>query len=198
MLKNKNKKGEIMKLNFKKQSKGFTLIEILLVVGFIALASVGVYTIYNKVQISNNANAESRNIDLIRSGVKSLYASQTNYGAAAANLNTILNNARIVPEVMNGGQTGTANITNSFGGAVTVTVVGLNGGTNNAFRITYAQVPAAVCTKLAASAAAQFDAVTAGGSNVKTFGVNQIDVAALTAGCNTDAGAGVTMTFDSL
>ena len=32
-----------MKLNFKKKNKGFTLVEILLVVGFIALASIGIY-----------------------------------------------------------------------------------------------------------------------------------------------------------
>jgi len=181
-----------MKLNFKKKNKGFTLIEILLVVGFIALASVGVYTIYSKVQVSNNANAESRNIDLIRAGIKSLYASQTNYNALTP---TIVNNARITPENM---KLTAATIGNSFGGSVDIAPIGVNGGANNGFRITYDKVPGPVCTKLASAAAAQFDAVTAGGSAVKVFGVNSINVANLTTGCNSDTGAGVTMQFDSL
>lgn len=192
-----------MKLNFEKKSKGFTLIEILLVVGFIALASVGVYTIYSKVQVSNNANAESRNLDLIRAGIKTLYASQTNYGTAPNVLSNILiNQARIVPENMNGGLTGGADINNSFGGTVVVspTTLGTGATGNNGFRIAYQRVPAAVCMKLAAAAGAQFDQVSIGAApgNVKAFGVNQIQVASITGACNADTGQGVEMWFDSL
>lgn len=188
-----------MKLN--KKNKGFTLIEILLVVGFIALASVGVYKIYSKVQVSNQANAESRNLDLIRAGVKTLYASQTNYGTAPNIIdNTMINKARIVPEVMNGGVTSGATITNSFGGNVTIaaTTLGTGGAANNGFKITYERVPGDICMKLASAAGAQFDQVTVGSDVAKQFGVNTINVANITSGCNGDTGNGVTMIFESL
>jgi prepilin-type N-terminal cleavage/methylation domain-containing protein len=196
-VKKNNKKGDNMKLNLQKKNKGFTLIEILLVVGFIALASVGVYTIYSKVQVSNKANAESRSLDLVRAGIKSLYASKSTFLGLT---NTVVNQARITPEAMkdptapNG-----ASITNSFGGTVTIAPTNLNLGTNNGFRITYTKVPGDVCVKLAAAAGAQFDVVNVAGTDVKAFGVNDINVATLTAQCGSDTtGVGLTLYFDSL
>ena len=105
-------------LNIKKnkQSKGFTLVEILLVVGFIALAGVGIYATYNKVQVSNQANVESRNIDTIRAGIKGLYGSKNAYTGLT---NTVVNQAKITPESMRDG-TNVATIVHQFGGAVNV------------------------------------------------------------------------------
>lgn len=185
-------KGYKMKLQ--KKNKGFTLIEILLVVGFIALASAGIYTIYSKVQVSNKANAESRNLDLIRAGVKSLFASKTNFTGLD---NTVVNAGRITPENMK--TSAATEIINSFGGPVTVAPIGLNGGTNNGFRITYDQVPGDICIKLASAAGAQFDVVTIGTNTpVKAFGVNEINVVNVTTQCNADTGTGLTLHFDSL
>ena len=53
-----------MKLITRKR-KGFTLVEILLVVGFIALAGIGIYTVYTKVQMSNAALQEGKNLTLL-------------------------------------------------------------------------------------------------------------------------------------
>ena len=188
-----------MKVNFKKNNKGFNLIETLLVVGLIAIASIGVYKLFSKVQEGNTANTEAKNIDLIRAGVKSLYAAQTNYASLTP---TIINRAKITPESMR--VAGGAAIINSFGGAVDVRPAAINGGANNGFTISYDKVPGPVCTKLASGAAAQFDIVTVGGAagslagNIKAFGVNNIDVAALTTACEDIAGTGVMMTFASL
>ncbi len=191
-----------MKLNLRKNNaKGFSLIEILLVVGFVALASVGVYTIYNKVQVTNQANQEARNIDLIRAGVKSLYGSKTNFGTVT---NTVVNQGRITPENMR--DTDTTNLTNifnSFGGTVTVAPGTLgSGAANNAFIITYSNVPAAICIKLASAGGAQFDQVSIGADIVtgvvKAYGVNDIDVVQITTLCNADTGAGVTINFGSI
>ncbi len=184
-----------MTLLKKKKSKGFTLVEILLVVGFIALAGIGIYTIYSKVQISNQANQESRNLDTLRAGVKSLYASRPNFIGVN---NTVANQARVTPDNM---RTETiTEIINSFGGNVEVSPVGLGGGTNNGFVIQYDDVPGAVCTKLATSAGVQFNSVSIGAANpagtVKVFASNEpIDVALATQECNVDT---VTMYFYSL
>lgn len=191
--KNKNKKkGEIMKVNFKKNNKGFNLIETLLVVGLIAIASIGVYKLFQKVQEGNSANTEAKNIDLIRAGIKTLYATKTNY----LNLNAeIVNKAKITPESMiNDAST----ISNSFGGAVTIAPVTINGNANKGFSITYEKVPGPICTKIVAGAAAQFDIVSAGGVEIKSFGLNEIDIAQLTEGCEDTTGEGITMVFQSL
>ena len=100
----------------KQKKRGFTLIEILLVVGFIAVAGIGVYTVYNKAALGNAANIESRNIDLIRSGIKNLFAGAPN---TIGLTNTVVNNAGITPSPMRTIGSNTS-ITNSFGGAVSI------------------------------------------------------------------------------
>lgn len=165
----------------KKQDKGFTLVEILLVVGFIALAGIGIYTIYSKVQVSNQANTESRNLDTLRAGVKSLYGGRPNFTGLT---NTVANQARVTPDSMRTPASDTA-ITNTFGGAVDVLATSLNGSAGSGFSITYPVVPSAVCTKLVTSAGVQFNQVTVDGTVVKKFGVNDpIDVATVATTCN--------------
>jgi type II secretory pathway pseudopilin PulG len=178
----------------KKQNKGFTLVEILLVVGFIALAGIGIYTIYSKVQVSNQANTESRNLDTLRAGVKSLYGGTANFSTVS---NAVVNNARVTPDSMRTAMTaGDTNIVNTFGGAVAVAPANLGGLTANGFSITYPSVPGAVCSKLVSSAGVQFNQVTVAGTIVKTFGVNTpMDVANMATSCNAD---NVTIIFESL
>ena len=180
----------------KKQNKGFTLVEILLVVGFIALAGIGIYTIYAKVQVSNQANTESRNLDTLRAGIKSLYGGSPNFGSIT---NAVVNNARLTPDSMRTALTaGNADITNTFGGAVVVAPVTLGTGTgaNNGFSITYPAVPGAVCSKLVSSAGVQFNQVAVGSTTVKTFGSNvPMDLVAMSTSCSVDT---VSITFSSL
>jgi len=176
-------------MRFKKKMRGFTLIEVLLVVGFIALASIGVYITYNKVQSGNAANTESRNIDTIRAGIKNIYGGSTNYKDLS---NQVALQARIVPDNMRTADSNTA-ITNSFGGAVVIATTRFPGAgaENNAFTITYDGVPIDVCAKLATGAGAGFNLVTVNGTVVKdtskTTG-NALDVAATAGACSLDAG----------
>jgi len=186
-----------MKLNFNKKSKGFTLIEILLVVGFISLASIGVYTIYNKVQIGNQANQEGRNIDTLRAGIKGLYGASSEYSTIT---NTVVNQARVTPQSLRSSNPlDVVSITNSFGGNVTVTPVSLGGGVNNGFRITYPRVTADVCVKMVTTTGAQFDQVGAGAfGNIKAFGTSTVLPAAAAINCNAAGALGIDVTFDSL
>jgi cell division protein FtsB len=69
---------QIMKSTIRKR-KGCTPVEILLVVGFIALAGIGTYTTYSKVKTSSTASQEAKNLDTLRIGVKSLFAGNQNY-----------------------------------------------------------------------------------------------------------------------
>lgn len=58
-------------LNYKRKSKkGFSLLELLLVLGIIAALVVAAFIVYPKVQASQRAQAESNNIATIQAGVK--------------------------------------------------------------------------------------------------------------------------------
>jgi type II secretory pathway pseudopilin PulG len=186
---------KFIKIN--KKAKGFTLIEILLVVGFMALAGLAIYTIYNQVSLGNSANQEGRNLDSIRAGTKTLFGGTKNYASVT---NAVLNDGRVTPDTMRAVPyvAGDTSITNSFGGDVTIAPTSLGGGTNNGFRVTYNAVPGAVCSKLVPGAGTAWDQVTVAGTVVKTFGTGSLDIAALTTACAGDAGTGITILFDSL
>lgn len=163
------------------KNKGFTLVEILLVVGFISLASIGIYTIYSKVQISNQANIEARNIDTIRSGIKSLYGGRSNYSGLSE---SVINKARITPDNMKTPLQDNK-ITSSFGGLVMIGVTSLGAGSYNGFSIVYYDVPSAVCSKLVTSSGIQFDKIFVESVLVKEYGSNEpIDVTKAIEGCN--------------
>lgn len=189
-----------MKFNFRKNKKGFTLVEILLVVGFIAIASIGIYVVYAKVNSAGQANTEARNLDVIRAGIKNLYGANKNYATIK---NNVVNSAGITPDAMN---RGTASIVNTFGGTVTVkpATIGAAGAVaNNGFEIVYNDVPPDVCAKLAPTAGAQFDTLTVGTKLAKIYGDPTVKPEEIAAGCaaggqSGGAKTGVTITFGSL
>ncbi len=190
---------KLFNINKKKAARGFTLIEILLVVGFIALAGIGIYVVYNKVQTGNAANTEARNLDTLRAGVKNLYGGTVNYGTVSE---TVLLQGRVVPDNMRDAA-GTA-IINSFGGTVKVTPTTFGGGAaNNAFVILYPKVPLDVCAKFVTVGGNGFNKVEIGGiggtavkDTSKTTG-NVIDVAGTATACNSGTGS-IDIAFTSL
>ncbi|UZF16131.1 type 4 pilus major pilin [Ralstonia pseudosolanacearum] len=187
---------KLFAINKKKAARGFTLIEILLVVGFIALAGIGIYVVYNKVQTGNAANTEARNLDTLRAGVKNLYGASVNYGTVSE---TVLLQGRVVPDSMRDAA-GTA-IINSFGGTVKVVPATFGGGAaNNAFTIKYPNVPLDVCSKFTTVGGNGFNLVVVNGTPVKdtskTTG-NVLDVAGTAAACNGGTGS-VEIDFTSL
>lgn len=181
-----------------RRKSGFTLVEILLVVGFIALAGIGIYTVYGKVQMSNSALQEGRNLDTIRAGTKALFGGSSSFTGVT---NSVLNDARITPDSMRKipYTAGDSTITNSFGGSVSVVPISLGGGAiNNGISVTYQKVPGAVCAKLVTGAGTGWDQVTVGATKVKSYGTGNLNVANLASQCATDTGNGVTITFDSI
>ncbi len=176
-------------------------------VGFIALAGIGIYTVYTKVQNSNAALTEGKNLDTLRAGVKNLYGGTQNYTGLT---NAVINDARATPDAMrkvNPYTVNDNNINNSFGGKVTILPKKLGSGSaDNGFYVAYENVPGSVCAKLVTGAGTAWDQVNVGtaaftgatGANVKSFGTGTIDIVALTGACAQDGGNGLTVTFDSL
>ena len=165
--------------NFKsnKQAKGFSLLELMLVLAAIVVLGAIVFQQYNKFRVSQQASQEAQNLAAAATAIKGLYTSG-NYISLDAG---VAANANLFPDDMINGTT----VTNQFGGAVTVGPVAATSALANAanaftataapsatnvtryFGIQYADVPSAVCVKLATAAAPTFDKVQVGTTIVK-------------------------------
>lgn len=181
-----------------KNKKGFTLVEILLVVGFIALAGIGIYTVFGKTNTSNKALQESRNINVIKAGIKNIYGGSQGYGGLS---NSVLNNTRTTPDSMRQVPYSSpdSTITNMFGGSVLVVPTVLGGsGLNNGFRIAYSQVPGDVCSKLVTMVDKNVEQITVNGVIVKAYGSGRLNLPSLATNCAADTGNGIEILFDSL
>ena len=81
----------------KKHKKGFSLLEIILVVAIATAIIVFAFIIYPKVQYYNRVNQEVKNLSALSAGINSLYVGQPYY-TDISNLTII--NAGIVPDNM--------------------------------------------------------------------------------------------------
>ena len=168
-------------LNSKRKSKkGFSLLELLLVLGIIAALVVAAFIVYPKVQASQRAQAESNNITTIQAGVKALYTSASSFTGLT---NTVAVQAKIFPNNMLSGTGNTAKPINAFKGNVTLVAAatGPSSAAGSSFTITY--VPAAECVKIATAAAGNFYIATVGTKVVKAAG-GMLDVAVTASACS--------------
>ncbi len=137
-----------------KSKKGFTLLELLLVLGIIAALVVAAFIVYPKVRDSRYVDIEAKHIGQIYASVKSAYAGQPDYRGLSTTAVSIP--AQFFPDDML-----TKNITwgmSSWGGYVVVDAnnISPSGASNSSFTITYSDVPANVCTRLITSVGSTF------------------------------------------
>ena len=169
-------------LKKRKSKKGFSLLELLLVLGIIAALVVAAFIVYPKVQASQRAQAESNNIATIQAGVKALYTSASSFTGLT---NTVAVQAKIFPDNMLSGTGNTAKPINPFKGNVTLAAAatGPSSAAGSSFTITYANVPAAECVKITIAAAGNFYTAKVGSKVVKAAD-GTLDVAVTAAACN--------------
>lgn len=178
-----------------KNKKGFSLLELLLVLGIIAALVVGAFIVYPKVQASQRSEAESKNLATIQAGVKSLYTSASSFSGLT---NTVAVGAKVFPDNMLIGTGTSASVVNTFKGNVTLAsaATGPSSTAGSSFTITYNNVPAAECTKIVSATAANFYTVTVGSTTVLPAG-GSLDVASAASACNT-GGNSNTLVFTSI
>jgi prepilin-type N-terminal cleavage/methylation domain-containing protein len=171
------------------RQSGFTLIEILLVIGIIAILAIAAFVIYPQVQTSSRANTEQSNITSISAGIKNLYGTTHDY--ATLN-NGVANLSGVIPPTMNGGNaTSTATLVSAWSGAVTISGSDAAGAASTAvgtrqFRILYGAMPAGVCIKLIPGMVQNFKTILVGTTPITN------DPAATVAACSTTATTPVT------
>lgn len=180
----------------KKSKKGFSLLELLLVLGIIAALVVAAFIVYPKVQASQRAQAESNNIATIQAGVKALYTSASSFTGLN---NSVAVQAKIFPDNMLSGSGSAAKPINAFKGNVVVASAntGPSAAQGSSFTITYSNVPAAECTKIITAAAGNFYTAGVGtAGNVKAAG-EVLDVAKTATQCQS-GGNSNTLIFTSI
>lgn len=186
------------KLNFRKNAKGFNLIELMLVLAAIVILSALVFNQYQKYQVSQKAADSAQTLTLAATGIKALYTSGN-----FSNLTTqVAIDGGFFPDTMKNAA-GNA-LENPFEGEVRVSGVAASNATavtgtataGRYFGIAYDNVPSAVCVKLA-GAAGGFNGMAIAGTTVKNTFPNtarvELDEAAVTARCN--SANTVTMVF---
>ena len=120
-----------------RKTRGLTLIEVLLVLGLMALAIVAAVLYFNSTSNTQRTNEALTQIQSYSTGIKSLSSGQSSYG----------NNTDLVPVAIGGGiaprnaVNGTV-LVNPWGGPTTIT------GLNNTFRISMTGVPQESCVRL--------------------------------------------------
>lgn len=141
-----------------KVKKGFTITEVLLVLGLAGIIIIALFLIYPKVQSYVRVNQETRNIHILSSGIRTLYASKTSYTGVS---NLSMTDAGIVPDTMllpaNSGM-GKGYIYNVWKGQVILSTSNKKNATSfgTLYHIAYYNVPDADCVKLITSVSRGF------------------------------------------
>lgn len=160
-----------------KSKKGFSLLEILLVLGIIASLIVAAFIVYPKIQSSQRAEMEAKNISTIISGVRTLYAGKQNFTGLN---NTVAINAGIIPISMIPDESSSSTIVNQFKGNVRLYVssFGIGGVPNSSFTLIYSDVPAEECVKMLTTVTGDMGGVSINSGRVKEIGepLNRVNV----------------------
>ncbi len=127
-----------------KKSKAFTLVELLLVVGIIALGSIVAYITLPKVQSSMRANKEITNIRTLVAGAQNMYAGKAYTGLSME----ILNKTKATPDNWRVASDPTIAL-NSFGGEISIQ--GIIFQNKPAIFVNFFSVPNDECVKISNS-----------------------------------------------
>lgn len=163
--------------------KGFSLVEMLLVLGVLAVFLVATFYVYPKVKESAQVSREVKNLNLIKSGLVQYFNHNgNNYSilgtAGKKEGNVFANQAKIVPPTMRTDASDLTILKNSWGGDVAIASTNYKHeqyeiGRN--FAIWYYEVPSSACVSLATEAGKSFIQMQIAGTAVSSGGELKID-----------------------
>ena len=131
---------------FFSRSRGFGLLEVILVFAIVIGAAAVVFTVFQSAKPSADAANEATNLTTMAANVKGAY--NGNYSLISA---SNLIKAKMIPSSMVSGST----IKNQWG---TVMLGRVGGGDYRHFQVTYSGIPSEVCSKLISGVAGYFPA----------------------------------------
>jgi len=138
---------------------------------------VAMFVVYPRVATAQQVSREVANLGTLQAGIRSTLATQGGVYTALGTMGSgkgeaFVNQARIVPAAMNGGNYSTTDLKNTWGGAVLIhstTGVYVGHAAGRMFVIRYNNVPRAACVDLVSSTVGKFDAMWVNGSSGMTY-----------------------------
>lgn len=136
----------VITMDASRQSRGFSLLELLLVVGVGAVLILAGLSAYRLVAEGNAATQGIRQLQTLKQQVQQAFQNDTGYGASAsANLLATVQSMRMLPpDMAPNAATGAVSLRNGFNGTTTVVA----GTTVSTFRITFNGVGASACNRM--------------------------------------------------
>lgn len=158
---------------------GFSLIELLLVLGAISILLVAAFFVYPQVRDSSVSGRTVTNTVAVAANVNALYGSSS-YGSLN---NSTAINAKLVPASMVTEQ-GSSSLASEWGGAVSLSAAGTK---NRGWRIVYEDVPDSICNQLTGGLSSHFTAVAINNQIIKDSGTPIADPGAIALACDEDS-----------
>lgn len=182
-------------MNKKRKVNGFNLIELMLVLAAIVILSALIFNQYRKYQTSQQAGEVAQNLALAASGIKGFYP-RGNFSTISTEVAAlggffpdlmVDKQNRTIINLINDGVVSVGYATSNDATSITQGTSGVFVSGANYFGIEYADVPSAVCVKLA-GAAGGFHSVVINGKQVKnmfqTATRMELNEASVTDACN--------------
>lgn len=178
----------------KLRQRGLTLIEAAMVLAIATLVVAGIMIFFQSASINNKTNEAMAELNNLQSSVRSVYAGQSTYAGLTAN-NLIA--ARTVPSKMISGVGAAATLRHAFNGAATIAAASVpSGSLNNAFTITFSNIPQEACSKMGLFDLGNGLALsTINGDPIITDAIRQPSVTGVTGACDNANNNTMTWTF---
>lgn len=172
-----------------KKSRGFSLLEILIVAALVAAGLAGLFFLVQRYNTKQTTNNEAQNLNQIAAEVRTKFRSQGNYtGITPA---VLIQNGIVPPTMVNN-----TNIETGWNTNVAVAAANLNGTNGDSVSFTYT-LPRESCADFVQAAEGSFPRISVGGVNVKDVpgGARTLNIVTLGAQCNAGAGGNTAVVF---
>lgn len=162
-----------MRFSTNRKQRGFTLIELAVVLAVIVLAAAGIIARQRSTSQTAQVQAESGNLQAVIGKINSTFAGRSSYNGATTAF--LLAQGAFPSSMVNGGS-----VVNTWNGSVTVAP----GTGNTSVDITYGGVPTAACIELVANSSRSYRTITVGATVVKTAVQGEADLATTQTACS--------------
>jgi prepilin-type N-terminal cleavage/methylation domain-containing protein len=177
----------------KKRQKGFSLVEVLVVLGVIAVIGAAVFYFATSSRRGAEADSATRVVMSMMAGLKSLKSS----GSYASNIQELYIASGKAPSqiVSDPSNPASSTLVNEWGGTYVIEQANYGSGTNNAFTITVDEVPKQVCVDMALRLGSSVLIIDVNGTEVRNAADNiEVETGAVTTACNSDSSNTVSIT----